>query len=141
MSPMPTVTRLGHRSPNADNFARANGALAGSGWATLATAVSAMNVSSNVIVPGTGQPSANYRTGQFRNDQFAQATIAGTTLNSGDMIGLMLRAQIAGNAYLVLYYHNPSGQYQIVLMYMNASGTTTVLTSVNLGTSPLAANA
>lgn len=135
MSPMPTVARLAHRSTQFDNASRANGVLTGGGWLPQAAA---LNVTSNQFAGSQSGTSGNYRTGAFRNDQWAQAVIP-AGINTGDYIGLTLRTQgTSGNTWYGALYWNNSGTY-VISMWYSLTGSTTNIGTYTIGTTALTA--
>jgi len=79
----------------------------------------------------------SYRTGSYRNDQFAQALVASATLNTADYIGPTVRTTSGSNCYCLVYFNN-SGSY-VLQIYKIVSGTGTQLGSTyTIGGSPLA---
>lgn len=116
----------------ADNFNRANGALAGAnGW--LATSDGSMNVAAD---EASGVPAAiagNYRTDTYTGDQYSQATVGSVTGVSGDFIGLTLRHNPVSNAEYAFLYFDNAGTPECDIYFRLAAGAYTQIASAPVG--------
>ena len=93
-----------------DNFTRANGAL-GSNWTTV-TGTQAPQIVSNTLRAGTASTlnSAYWSASTFGNDQFAQATLPGS---SGSQWGPGLAVRLSSSKGYFLWYGNSANTVSI----------------------------
>jgi hypothetical protein len=118
----------------ADNFNRANGAIAGANnWAAISTG--GMSVAANEATGAAGVQQGNYRTDAYTSDQYSQCQVGSVALVAGGYIGVSVRNQDNANNYLLIYYDN-AGTYQLVLYKKVAGVYTSLFTQALAGAQP-----